>query len=233
MAFKAGTSGSCPHCKVSVRFELTTFVNGRSSFQIDRIVLSTPSQSSISLLPCGCPNCGRPIIGADYVVESGSRGPLDVMLWPESGARPIPAEVEGEAMNLASDFREASSVFATSKKASAALSRRCLQFILREKAGTKSKDLSAQIDEVLEHLPSELAKNVDAIRHVGNFAAHPLKSTNSGEIVEVEDGEAEWLLDVLEELMDFYYVAPQRAAKRRASLNEKLKDIGKPPLKAP
>ncbi len=77
----------------------------------------------------------------------------------------------------------------------------------------------------------ELAHNVDAIRHVGNFAAHPMKSTTSGSIVDVEDGEAEWLLDVLEELFDYYYVAPVKAAARRTALNAKLAAMGKPQLK--
>ena len=40
-------------------------------------------------------------------------------------------------------------MFLKSKKASAALSRRCLQFVLREKGGASSRDLSKQIDEVL------------------------------------------------------------------------------------
>jgi hypothetical protein len=60
-----------------------------------------------------------------------------------------------------------------------------------------------------------------------------MKSTSTGQIVDVEEGEAEWLLDVLEELFEFYYVAPARAAARRDVLNQKLKDLGKPPLKTP
>jgi hypothetical protein len=145
----------------------------------------------------------------------------------------VPPEVEKEAPSLAADFREAVAVFAKSKKASAALSRRCLQFALLDRAKTRSRDLSKQIDEVLPQLPSELAANVDAIRHIGNFAAHPMKATNSGEIVDVEEGEAEWLLDVLEELFDYYYVAPTKAAARRDALNAKLQKLGKPPLKTP
>jgi hypothetical protein len=49
----------------------------------------------------------------------------------------------------------------------------------------------------------------------------------------VEEGEAEWLLEVLEELFGFYYIAPARAAVRRAALNQKLAELGKPPLKQP
>ncbi|WP_369407549.1 DUF4145 domain-containing protein [Rhodothermus marinus] len=82
-------------------------------------------------------------------------------------------------------------------------------------------------------MASQLAANLDAIRQVGNFAAHPTKSTSTGEIVEVEAEEAEWLLDVLEELFQYYYVQPARAKARREALNKKLRDLGKPPLKTP
>jgi len=71
------------------------------------------------------------------------------------------------------------------------------------------------------------------VRQIGNFAAHPIKSTSSGEIVDVEPGEAEWNLDVLEGLFDFYFVGPAESKKKREALDKKLKDAGKPSLKKP
>jgi hypothetical protein len=118
-----------------------------------------------------------------------------------------------------------------SPKASAALSRRCLQTVLAEAGGAKSRDLSDQIDEVLPKLPSHLAESVDAIRVVGNFAAHLIKSKSSGEIVDVEPGEAEWNLEVLDGLFDFYYVQPEKTKQRKTALGQKLREAGKPPLK--
>ncbi len=44
----------------------------------------------------------------------------------------------------------------------------------------------------------------------------------------MEDGEAEWNLEVVEMLFDFCFVQPAIAAKRKADLNTKLKDAGKP-----
>lgn len=41
------------------------------------------------------------------------------------------------------------------------------------------------------------------MRNIGNFAAHPLKDTSTGEILPVEAGEAEWNLETLEALFDF------------------------------
>ncbi|MCC7171887.1 MAG: DUF4145 domain-containing protein [Planctomycetes bacterium] len=149
------------------------------------------------------------------------------------GARPVPPEVETADASLAADFREAVAVLPLSPKSSAALSRRCLQHLLRTKAHTKCRDLADQIDEVLPSLPPQISANVDAIRQVGNFATHPMKSRSTGEIVPVEEGEADWLLEVLEELFDHYYVAPARATARRTALNDKLADAGKPQLKGP
>jgi hypothetical protein len=135
--------------------------------------------------------------------------------------------------HFAKDYKEACLVLSDSAKASAALSRRCLQNILRECAGVKRSDLSKEIDEVLaaKSLPSYLADGIDAIRAIGIFAAHPVKSSSTGELVEVEPGEAEWLLDLLEGLFDFYFVQPAVLKRKRDEVNKKLTDVGKPPMK--
>jgi len=134
---------------------------------------------------------------------------------------------------FASEFKEAAAVLSTSAKASAAISRRLLQKILHEKYQIKSKNLDKEIEEFisLESLPSYISEAVDAIRNIGNFAAHPIKNTNTGEIVDVEPGEAEWLLEVLEALLDFAFVQPEKLRKRKEELNSKLESLGKKPMK--
>jgi len=154
------------------------------------------------------------------------------LVQPKGVSRaPIPAEVPSV---LAGDFSEACQVLADSEKASAALSRRCLQNLLRDKAGVKPSNLDNEIQQILDskHLPSHLADSIDAVRVVGNFAAHPIKSQSTGSILDVEPGEAEWLLDVLEGLFDFYFVQPARIQAKRQALNNKLEQAGKPLLKA-
>ena len=153
-----------------------------------------------------------------------------IMFYPKGVARPVPPEVEKE---FADDFREACLVFADSQKASAALSRRCLQNLLQVKAGVKGNILAQQIQQVIDsgQLPSHLADAIDSIRNVGNFAAHPINSVHTGEIIDVEPGDAEWLLDTLELLFDFYCVQPAKSAAKRAALNKKLEAAGKPLMK--
>ena len=151
-----------------------------------------------------------------------------ITVWPRTSNRPpCPPEVPDE---ICEDYREACLVLADSPKASAALSRRCLQHILRNAAGVKAGNLDKEIDQVLASasLPSSIATSLDAVRAIGNFAAHPTKSDATGELLDVEPGEADWNLDVVEALMDVYYVQPEVLKAKKAALNVKLAAAGKP-----
>jgi hypothetical protein len=152
-------------------------------------------------------------------------------VYPKGASRPSsPKEVPDE---FAEDYNEACLVLADSPKASAALSRRCSQHVLREKAQVKQGNLANEIQQVLDQgtLPPYIADVLDAVRNIGNFAAHPIKSQNTGEVLPVEPGEADWNLDVLESLFDFYFVQPAKVQQKKNALNKKLGDAGKPQMK--
>jgi Domain of unknown function (DUF4145) len=97
----------------------------------------------------------------------------------------------------------------------------------------KGADLATEIQQVLDSgtLRPEIAEGLDMVRAIGNFAAHPIKSKQTGEILPVEPGEAEWNLDVLESLFDFYYVQPAILKAKKTALNKKLDEAGKQPVK--
>lgn len=173
-----------------------------------------------------CPECERRIVKLRHHFEGRL---TESLVRPRAPARaPLSRDVPEE---FATDYGEACLVLTDSPKASAALSRRCLQNLLREHFNIRDRDLSAEIDQVLPKLPSHISEAVDAIRNLGNFAAHPLKSTSSAEIMDVEPGEAEWCLDVLEALFDFCFVQPAILKAKKDALNSKLKEAGKPPAK--
>ena len=138
--------------------------------------------------------------------------------------------------NISIDFLEAGEVLAISPKASAALARRCLQAVLAAH-GYNNKDLVKQVEAVLHEsdsskvLPLAIRDNLDAIRNFGNFSAHPITDKTTLQIVDVEEGEAEWCLEILLDLFEHYYVNPARAAEKRAALSSKLSAAGKPPMK--
>jgi Domain of unknown function (DUF4145) len=174
-----------------------------------------------------CPACGRLLVA----YNRGAAWNHYVFLFPRSVSRePLhPSVPPGPA----ADYVEACGVLDISPKASAALSRRIMQHVLRECAKVKAPNLDQEIQKVLDaHMvPGHIAESLDAVRTVGNFAAHPIKSTSSGEIVDVEPHEAEWNLDTVEALFDFFYVQPAKTTAKRNALNQKLTDAGKPPLK--
>jgi hypothetical protein len=66
------------------------------------------------------------------------------------------------------------------------------------------------------------------IRNLGNFSAHPVTDQTTLQIIDVEPGEAEWCLEILEDMFDHYYVKPAQARIRKAALDAKLTAAGKP-----
>jgi len=127
-------------------------------------------------------------------------------------------------------------VLTISPKASAALSRRCLQSILTAQ-GYTNKNLAKQVDSALSETDARkamspaLSATIDAIRNFGNFSAHPIDDKTTSQIIPVESHEAEFCLEVIEEMFDHYYVRPAIAAKRKIELDAKLAAAGKPPSK--
>jgi hypothetical protein len=217
----------CPHCNTGIaeKFAATMVINdAQVNDRLGNVVAPGVTWTASHQR---CPECHEFIIFLNRTAPPHML--LSFLAHPSSRSRQIAAEVVDPYRQ---DFLEASKVLADSPKASAALSRRCLQAILKDKAGTTKKDLNDQIEEVIasQKVPGYIAEGLHAVRNIGNFAAHPMKSTATGVIIDVEPGEAEWNLDVLESLFEFYFVQPALDAKRKAELNKKLKAAGKPEL---
>lgn len=222
----------CLHCKISFFEEWST--PGALVWN-DELIGQGIKRSA-------CPNCGKLIV---RIVEGNVDLDTEDFMENEEGIHVFDKEFtvypsqtepllsEDVPEDYKTDLIEAKAILESSPKASAAISRRLLQTILEDGLKIKGSNLSKQIDKFLEleHVPSHLSKSVDAVRVVGNFAAHPNKETNTGAIVQVEPGEAEWLLEVILSLFDFVFIQPKRIEKRRKELNEKLEKMGKPQLK--
>jgi Domain of unknown function (DUF4145) len=232
----------CPHCNtgISQAFATVAFPAFPLVTSREGTFLAAPVTWSASYQRCS--ECHEVIIYLNRVYSgytTQKRGtnvghhapypPYSFLAHPNARTRSVAPEVVDPYRQ---DFQEACKVLADSPKASAALSRRCLQAILRDKAGTATKDLYEQIEEVTNppRFQAHIVEGLHAVRNIGNIAAHSMKSTTTGAIVDVEPGEAEWNLDVLEMPFDFYFVQPAIAAKRKAELNAKLREIGKPEI---
>lgn len=219
----------CPHCNTGVN----TKWEESSAYADD---LQNPV-TGVEIAHGRCPECDGIIVKlvrgslgfADYQYFVNNLQSEEI-IYPKFSTRFIENEVPEP---YRSEFKEATAILNLSPKASAALSRRMLQNILHHQYKIQKRSLADEIEEFIkmQGVPSHLAGAIDAIRNIGNFGAHPMKNTNTGEIVDVESGEAEWLLDVLESLFDFAFVQPSRLEERKQKLNNKLQQLGKPPMK--
>jgi|ERR1700674_5082421 len=215
----------CPHCGIAFTWTARSVQH-----------IAADPDASWFVEAANCPECGKAIIQLVMRVDdpdNTTTGRKEQRRWtvqPRATNRPpCPPQVP---QVIRTDYLEACLVLDDSPKASAALSRRVLQAILRDSARVKPGNLADEIDQVLasKTLQSAVAESLEAVRHIGNFAAHPTKSKNTGEVIDVEPGEAEWNLDVVEALFDVYYVQPAVIAAKKAALNAKLAEAGKPPI---
>jgi hypothetical protein len=225
----------CPHCTVHFHDNWA-----KGDFFRTQNVRLTPRQPKTEdrqiwqYRSAICPNCGDVTIDVTQRTDEGHLIHDWRMIYPVGAARgPVPPEVPSK---IAQDYVEACNVLPISAKASAALSRRCLQNMLHA-AGYKAKDLSKEVDLLLNEpdskkaVPSRLRETVDAIRNFGNFSAHPIDDKTTLQVIDVEPHEAEWCLEVIEELFEHFYVGPAMAAAKKAALDAKLAAGGKPPSK--
>lgn len=110
------------------------------------------------------------------------------------------------------DFEEALVCEAAgSYRGAAALARRTLQVICLEKGAPEKKKLHEQIDWLFDKniITQDIKDWAHEVRYVGNDAAHP-------NATEVTKDDARDILELLESMCDVLYIAPARAAARKA-----------------
>jgi len=227
-----GAKGRCPHCKLSVRFEFPEdwrikIVN----FSPDMISSDMGWTSEIRAHVASCPDCNTPVIDLVWLdIPNYNYGDAEVTkvvrAFPEhASARAEPPPEVPEPIRV--DYREAAAVEHISRRAAAALARRCLQSTLHH-LGFKAKNLFQEV-ELVANAPgasSQLRQSLHMVREIGNYAAHPLPDGN-GDFLNVEPGEVEALFDALDDLFDNFFVKPKQQQERRLRLNTKLAAAGR------
>jgi hypothetical protein len=118
-----------------------------------------------------------------FVEDTEDRDPNPSREWlvhPRSSGRPpCPPEVP---VAVAQDYAEACLVIGDSPRASAALSRRCLQWVLRETLKVKGRNLYEEIETAVEagKVRSDITSDLHSVREGGNLAAHPIQERDNG-----------------------------------------------------
>lgn len=224
----------CPHCTTDFHEEWIEDGFLRANKTISAPFRGTSVWADWMYRTTLCSKCKDVIVEIAPISSKGGRLQDWRMVYPFGASRgPVSSDVPTE---IADDYIEACNVLPISPKASAALSRRCLQTILhREGYKVGSGDLAKEIDLLLNEpnpkkaIPQSLHDTVDAIRNFGNFGAHPINDKTALQIIEVDDHEAEWCLQILEECFEHFYTRPAAAKERKAALDAKLAAAGKPP----
>ena len=143
-------------------------------------------------------------------------------LLPASFARPQPGYIPGP---LRRDYEEACAIRDLSPKASATITRRCIQGIIRDFCGISKKRLIDEINELRERVDNgnapagvqlDTVVAIDHVRSIGNIGAHMEADINV--IVDVDPDEAQKLIELVELLFDEWYVARERRRQRLAEL---------------
>lgn len=149
----------------------------------------------------------------------------DIQLWgllPESSAKPQPDFIPKA---LRDDYIEACRIRDLSPKASATLARRCLQGMIRHFCGISRSRLIDEVNALREAVENGAAprgvtiESVDAIDHVrkiGNIGAHMEKDVDL--IIDIDPGEAQALIELIEMLFDEWYVEQQNRTDRLAKI---------------
>jgi hypothetical protein len=118
---------------------------------------------------------------------------------------------------------------------SAVLSRKILGDLLEKYANRKEYNLASRIDKFIEDKshPSHVRENLHHLREIADFAAHSHTDQQEGTTIDVDHDEAEWTLDIIDSLFDYFIVRPEKDRRRREAFEAKMQKAGRKPLKKP
>lgn len=134
-------------------------------------------------------------------------------LIPDSEAKVFPDYVPHA---IRDDYVEACKIRDLSPKASATLSRRCLQGMIRDFWKISKARLIDEIEAIKGSVDAETWAAIDAVRSIGNIGAHMEKDINI--IVDVDPDEAQLLIGLIELLIKDWYITRQERTERLAAI---------------
>ena len=206
---------TCPYCNRDCTLGETDikYLRGNSYLAKDH----GSALGSFKVRICPNPKCRQLTISASYFHREESYDDYsrvhEWQLIPEANAKPFPEYIPQQ---LRDDYFEACLIKDKSSKASATLSRRCLQGIIRDFWGIKERTLFKEIAALENKVDATTWEAIDSVRKVGNIGAHMEQDVNI--IIDVDPEEAELLIWLIETLFEEWYID-------RHTREEKMKRI--------
>lgn len=115
------------------------------------------------------------------------------------------------------DYDEACTISDLSPKAAATLCRRALQGMVRDFWNVSERTLHEELKKIQDRCDPELFNALMAIKSIGNIGAHP--EVDISVIVDVEEGEVQALVSVLQILDQEWYVERAQRRERLAKVH--------------
>lgn len=125
------------------------------------------------------------------------------------------------------DYEEACLIVSLSPKSSATLARRCIQGMIRDFCKISEKTLFLEIaklkkllteDKLPKGVSDESIEAIEQIRQLGNIGAHMESDINV--IVDIDSDEAELLVQLVEQLIDEWYLSRNAREVRLQKVKE-------------
>lgn len=209
-------SWTCPYCGRATTIGKANYSEQLHQFDHDNKDHTLNLQTTVVV--CPSPDCKEYEIFGTLHSLHDKRQLMSWNMRPRSSAMELPDYVPAP---IREDYEEACLIRDLSPKASATLSRRCLQGIIRDFWGVSKNRLFDEINAIAEKVDPLTWKAIDTVRQIGNIGAHMEKEIDV--IVEVEPTEAQLLIGLIETLIRDWYMARH---ERQEHL-EQLISVGK------
>ena len=211
---------TCPYCGrastiVKENFSVDTHYFNSKNKENSNLALTT------TVTVCPNPKCREYCIDA-HLIKAQHNGVswvhiepvlLTWRLRPRSQAKQFPSYIPKP---IISDYEEACLIQDLSPKASATLSRRALQGIIRDFWGISKNRLIDEIQEIQSRIDPLTWQAIDAARSIGNIGAHMEKDINL--MIDVEPKEASVLIGLIEMLLVEWYVHREERKNQLAAI---------------
>ncbi len=212
MIFLSQNSYQCPFCNnyfplndSTSKSDTISFYNqGHINYHLDKdpktVTNSEEYKDAMLIRKLLCPACNNNTILVKGIGKDVKN--IDTSIFPDSNAKQFPTYIP---QSIRQDYEESCKIVNLSPKASATLARRCLQGMIRDYWEVSNKrNLYEEIQAIEEKVSPEVSRVLKGLKDLGNIGAHMEKDINL--IINIDPGEAEKLIKLIEYLMKEWYI---------------------------
>ena len=211
-------SWQCPHCQQHATIREEDF----ASESVNAKESQRNWNATMAFITCPNKACGKAALFCDlYLGFYDKTGILYSerinrwQLFPPLNAKQFPDFVP---QPIRDDYAEACLIRDLSPKSAATLARRCLQGMIRDFWQVTKSNLAQEIAAIESKVDADTLEAINTVREFGNIGAHMEKEVDR--VIDIEPGEAEQLIWLVESLITDWYVARAERQKRLAKTKE-------------